>query len=167
MPILNQKASSGGGSSAYGTSYLGSFGAAALTVTNVAQDYAFDHPADLLVGTDLSISNDGKTITFATAGWYSVYVDTSVGGVADTVASVAFQLAGTWDAADIVAAMNGSFQVSNNLRGSVGIITAESVLVLPGFNFKAGDTLKVQVTGANLAGTAPTANGNIIVVRVA
>lgn len=159
-------AAAGGGG--YGGSVLGAFGAHTLTVTTSAQVYAFDFPADLLVGADLSISSDGKTITFLTTGWYSIYLDTGCNtGDVTTKWSVAFGFGGTLDAGDIMSVMAGSFGVIHNLNAASLSLNSEVPLTVPGFNFTAGDTLQVTITGGGATGTAPGAGANIIVVRVA
>lgn len=155
----------GGGS--VPVSYLGSYtqGSTLLTASMAAQ--AFDSPADVLVSTDISISEDGKTFTINTDGFYAINVQSQYhGGDGSTLGRAEYVVtADALDAGDLYSIM-GPITVVEYIDGATSTATPETPFTLPPMNFKAGDTFQVKARAVLSAG-ALSWSGGVIIVRTA
>lgn len=145
----------------FGTSYLASFVPTNYALTDEYVAATFDYPADVLVGSDISLSSDGKTFTINTDGWYTVMFNPKFYGFDDTADGDAFaqiDVSGL-DPTDLLALM-GPFSEESGINGSHvyrAMRTYQS-------NFKAGDTFQVVATAAMTTGEARF-DATILVVR--
>lgn len=166
ITFTDQANQPGGGSNPVGSSYLATFADNIMAVTDQVA-VVFDSPADVKVGTDISINVGGDTFTINADGWYTItFVPqwTDGAGTANGTAEASIDVSGL-DAADILAQM-GPFQntvtfvpdtpANAQFRGSQA---------LGPFNFKSGDTFQAIVSTSLTAG-ALTFGGSLVVVRV-
>lgn len=152
----------GGGSSALGSSYLGSYTQAVALLTGSPAALAFDSPADIILGTDIAVSVDGKTFTINTTGWYQVVVDFQFNCAAASAGAVTATLDGSGlDANDLMNFM-GPFVLT---LAAVPSVRIEGVITTPAFNFTAGGTFQVTAKESLSAGSCQL-GAAITVVRI-
>lgn len=125
------------------------------------------------MGSDISLSSDGKTVTLHNDGLYTITLIHAVGADATagaTAASVQAQIVGTFDAGDPINA-DGPFPLAVSAwLASQGGGASEIVIqqTYPAQWFKGGDTFQVHLTVASYSAGSFSYQGQscIVVTRV-
>jgi hypothetical protein len=140
----------GGGSSSAVYSWLGSYLHTAISGA-VSATAVWDQPADALVGSDLSISGDGQTISYLTTGLYVVSLYVSATSTAPP-STIGFSPVFANPAA-------GTYWYVSNTDSFLRVDAALNCIVThPPAKVVAGDSMTVTVNGsANMTlGTGTT-----------
>ncbi len=158
-PIVSPSGKQGGGSQPV-NSFLGASQAASQDLTTMLASLVYTFPADKVIGSDVTLSANGTTLTFVNDGIYSVLVNFVAG--ATLVDSVSVAMAATLNANSALNS-EGPFNWQEEIQAGK---TATGFNNVPAMYFHAGDTIGLQAFSTAGGSNARIESSNVIIARV-
>lgn len=124
----------------------------------------FDHPADKLIGTDISLDGTGTTYTINTTGIYSIWMGLAWTATSADTVKVATQFAGLSSNAPF--SVEGFFDQQFPLLAGAATANTHRWWVLPSMWFNSGAQFVVNMSSIVGAGNASCTNCDIIISRI-